>query len=134
MKVESICGPRGGGRKVHFAQRLISGVLTQRCHAGKKETLLEFLRLSSCCLTPGVMGQNQSSALEHQTIAGSHPAPASTPGEQGKGAKVSRRRGRPVGEDAEEWRGEEGRARCGGKVKAGKQFFGPLRSCYSTPN
>lgn len=54
------------------------------------------------------MGQNQSSALEHQTIAGSHPAAASTREEHGKGAKVSRRRGRPVGEDAEERRAERG--------------------------
>lgn len=112
----------GGWRKVHFAQRLISGVLTQRCHAGKKETLQEFLRFSSCCLTPGVMGQNQSSALEHQTIAGSHPAPASTPGEQGKGAKVSRRRGRPVGDDAEEWRGG-GKSEVRGQSEGGKAIL-----------
>lgn len=91
-----------------------------------------FLGLGSSRLTPRVMGQNQSSALERRTIAGSHPATASTREEQGKGAKVSRGRGRPVGEDADERREE--RARCGAKVKAGKQFFGPLRSCYSTAN
>lgn len=32
MKVESIRRPPWGERKVHLAQRLISGVLTRRCH------------------------------------------------------------------------------------------------------
>lgn len=132
MKVESISKPP---RAEGWGRGLLRSTTHQWCfnpalsHWEERNSAGGFLGLGSCCLTPGFMGQNRSSALEQQTIAGSHPAPASTSEEQAEGAKVSRRRGRRIRRS-----GGEGRARCRGKVKAGKQFFGPLRSCYSTPN
>ena len=39
---ESICWPPGGKERFEFAQQVINGVLTQCCHAEKKESLEEF--------------------------------------------------------------------------------------------
>lgn len=41
-EAESICWSPGGGESFKFAQQVVSVVLTQCCHAEKKETLEEF--------------------------------------------------------------------------------------------
>lgn len=41
-EAESICWPLGGKERFKFAQQVINAILTQCCHAGKKETLEEF--------------------------------------------------------------------------------------------
>lgn len=41
-EAESICWSLGGKERFKFAQQVINAVLTQCCHAGKKETLEEF--------------------------------------------------------------------------------------------
>lgn len=42
MKPSQFAGPWGGKERFKFAQQVINAVLTQCCHAGKKETLEEF--------------------------------------------------------------------------------------------
>lgn len=46
MKPSQFAGPWGGKKRFKFAQQVINAVLTQCCHAAKKETLEEFC---SCC-------------------------------------------------------------------------------------
>ncbi len=52
-EAESICQPPGGKERFKFAQQAINAVLTQCCHAGKKETLEEFWVFAPAVALPG---------------------------------------------------------------------------------
>lgn len=67
MKQSQFAGPWGEER-FKFAQQVINAVLTQCCHTGKKETLVEFGALLSLSHSQG----HGSESIDHNGASDHH--------------------------------------------------------------